>query len=283
MKQNLLFFIVYFFFTLSAIAQDTPESGKKFRIVNGSGLYLTCDPAYNSGNNPWFIDSLYTATFSVSKIYTLNGESITSVVSTNPNQQIFTLSNPNPNDPDIWVIEAANGEYLSQSASYAWDCVLSPSSDIGNSQLFFVDQGFDLFLLQLSTRTGLYLASDNAAEGESIGTYADGWQYLYRSTIYNDKPATQANDQALWYFEKDNTTGIDAISADKNIMTVFPTVANETLTVNVAKGTRIEVYALTGSKVIDVILDGKLDISSLTSGVYIVATPNGEKAKFIKQ
>jgi hypothetical protein len=283
MKRNLLFLLCIALFTLSVIAQDAPEAGQKFRIANGSGLYLTCDPGYNGGNNPWFIDSLYTVPSSVSTDYTLNGTATTSVVNTNPNQQIFTLSNPDPNDPELWVIEAANGQYLSQSASYAWDVVLSPASDIAASQLFFVDQGWGIYLLQLSTRTNQYLATDNAAEGESVGKYSDGWEYLYRSTVYNDKPATQAGDQALWYFEKYNTNGINDLAADKNTITVFPTLANKTLTINVEKGTEIAVYTLTGTKVIDTVLDGKLDISSLASGVYFVTTPNGGKAKFIKQ
>lgn len=283
MKRNLLFSFCIALFTLSAIAQDAPEAGQKFRIVNGSGLYLTCDPGYNSGNNPWFLDSLYTAPATNSTVYTLNGTATTSVVNTNPNQQIFTLRNPNPDDPEIWAIEEANGQYLSQSAEYAWDCILSPSADIAASQLFFVDQGWDLYLLRLSTRTGVYLASDNASEGETVGKYNDGWEYLYRSTIYNDKPSTQGNDQALWYFEKDNTSGINDLNADKNTITVFPTVANKTLTVNIEKGTKIAIYSLTGTKVIETVLDGKLDVSSLTSGVYFVTTPNGGKTKFIKQ
>jgi hypothetical protein len=41
MKRNLLFLLCIALFTLSVIAQDVPEAGQKFRIVNGSGLYLT--------------------------------------------------------------------------------------------------------------------------------------------------------------------------------------------------------------------------------------------------
>src|SRR5690554_5936860 len=283
MKQNLLLFIMCFSFTLSTVSQEAPESGKKFRIVNGSGLYLTANPDYE-GYNPWFIDSLYTAPSSTSTEYTLNGETVISVVNTDPIQQIFTLSNPNPNDPDVWAIEASNGAYLTQSPEYDWDCILGPSSDVASSQLFFVDQGYGLYLLQLSTRSDGYLATDNAEEGEIIGTYEDGWQYLHRSTVYNDKPADQDNNQAIWYFEKVTTTGIDDVRLDKNAIAVFPTLANETVTVsNLTVGTRIAVYDIAGSKVMDVIYDGKLGISSLISGVYIVATPDGGKAKFIKQ
>jgi hypothetical protein len=55
------------------------------------------------------------------------------------------------------------------------------------------------------------------------------------------------------------------------------------LKVNAENGTKISVYSITGAKVLETKLNGDLNVSSLVSGVYIVAAANGEKAKFIKK
>ena len=213
--SKFLLLLVCVILGLNVSAQDAPVAGKKFRIANASGLYLTCDPAYNSGYNPWFIDSLYTVESSVSTDYVLNGETTTSVINSSPSQQTFTLVNPNPSDPEIWAIEAANGEYLAQSTEYGWDCVLSPSVDAAESQLYFVDQGGGIYFFQISTRSGdQYVASDSYTAGEMLGEYGDGWQYLYRSYIYNDKPSGQDGQTAYWWFEEVITTGINDVVAN---------------------------------------------------------------------
>ena len=273
------------------VKAQSPEAGEKYRISNGSGLYLTCDPEYNEGYNPWFIDSLYTVESTITVEYTLNEEAISHDISTDTTKQVFTLVNPDPNDPEIWAIEASNGEYMAQSTSYAWDVVLSPSPDISESQFYFLDQGYSIFLIQVLTRSGSeqYLATDNAFEGESIGTYDDGWEYLYRPYVFNDKPATQPNDQSFWILEKIGGGGGSIPDGIENnslssTLKIYPTVADETLKVIDEYGTKIMVYSITGIKVIDTELKGNdLNISSLHSGVYIITTSTGKNARFFKK
>jgi len=272
-------------FGYNLMAQTEPESGEKFRIVNGSGLYLTCDPEYNEGNNPWFLDSLYTEDTTISLEYELNGEEVTEEVTTQKSQQTFTLINPDPNDPDVWAIEAANGEYLAQSPSYAWDCVLSPTADEEASQLFFLDQGSNIYFLQLLTRSSeeAYLASDSAIPGQSIGSWDDGWEYVKRSYIFNDKPSTQENNQAFWYFEK-----LGVVNSVKNVerdggFKVYPSLTSHILNTNLRDNTNVVVYDMTGVKVVEKKISGELDVTELRPGAYIIRTETGQVAKFFKE
>jgi hypothetical protein len=294
MKRNFLLLVVCALFALNAAAQDKPVAGQQFRIQNGSGLYLTTDPDWSPAEGDWidgttrwpggawnlgFLDSLYTTP--VTQEYTLaytgrDPETIT--LNTAPEKQIFTLRQPDPNDPEIWALEAFNGQFFAADLRNTWDITLAPYIDDAVAHVNLLDQGWEIYLIKFTGHSN-YVASDAATEGISIGKYADGWEYAQRSFLYRDKPATQANDQALWYFEKAETTAIPTVIADKNLSV---SVVNGLLKVNKENGTPIAIYSITGSKVLETTLQGTVNLDRLNTGVYIVATPSGEKAKFIK-
>jgi hypothetical protein len=291
MKKTFLLLTTCALVALNAMAQDTPEADQKYRIINGSGFYLTCDPEWSdTGWNLFFLDSLYTVP--VSEIYTIPyvdraGEEIT--LNTTPEKQIFTLVNPDPNDPEVWAIEAANGQYLSIDTRNTWDVTLTgtdggvASLDDAGAQVFLEDQGYGIYLIRFNGTTGKYFAADHTTEGISVGKYNDGWEYAARSFIYRDKPVTQ--ETVYWYFEKaggGSGSGIKNPAASQKL-TIFPSAVRETLNVQVEKGTKISVYSVAGIKVLSTTVDGALNVSSLTPGVYVVSTPSGAKAKFIKQ
>ncbi|KAA6301809.1 MAG: hypothetical protein EZS26_001972 [Candidatus Ordinivivax streblomastigis] len=388
MKRNFLLFVVLgtLFSAPVFAAHDLPEAGLQFRIQNvTSKLYLTADPDWSpasewdsrsdslkwktGGWNLVFLDSLYTVP--VVQEYPLayqNREPETITLSTTPDKQIFTLINPDPNDPDIWAIQTANGQYLSIDRRNAWDVTLSPDADNSGAQFFFSAQGSGIYLLRfVSEVANHYLAADGATPGIKIGQYSDGWEYATRSFVYHNKPV----EKAMFYFEqvggelkdatlksltvsagklsptfRETTTnykvsvgnnistititatatqavatvegaGEKALTVGENTFEIIVTSANEevkktytvvvtrlsesaipdvkanknlsvlvnngVLTVNVANGTPLAIYNLTGSKVLETKLQGSVNINHLNAGVYIVATPNGEKAKFIKQ
>ncbi|MDR0505488.1 MAG: T9SS type A sorting domain-containing protein [Dysgonamonadaceae bacterium] len=285
MKRLLLLSCISAFAALNVMAQDTPAAGQQFRIVNGSGLYLTCDPEWNAdGWNLWFIDSLYTADVAVKYVipYERGGDEID--LHTTPAKQIFTLLNPDPNDPEIWAIETGDGQYMSIDTRNTWDMTITGSAggvisvDDPGAQLFFEDQGYGIYMMRFKGIT-THIASDATSEGISIGKYSDGWEYASRSFTYRDK---DAKETAYWFFEKVTGSGINSPKATQNL-TVFPGIVKETLNINVEYGTKVTVYSLAGAKVIETAINGNLNVSSLTSGVYVVSTPSGAKAKFVKQ
>jgi hypothetical protein len=265
---------------LNVSAQDAPKAGEKFRITDESGdLYLTYDADWNAeGWNLFYLDSLYTSPSS--GYYTMpyeNRDPEDVFLDTYPEKQIFTFINPDPYDPEIWAIETEDGRYLAVDTRNTWDITAGFSADDPDCQLFFEDLGWDMYGLKFRGLT-TSIAADRKEPGISIGKYDDGWEHAVRSFIYRDKPATQG----IWFFVKvGGSSGIQSTTADKNL-SVFPTVASETLTVNAENGTKIAVYSVTGSKVIDTVLDGPLNVSSLNQGIYIITVPTGEKAKFIK-
>jgi hypothetical protein len=281
-SYSLLFIVACLLIGLNASAQ-APQAGKKYQIIHGNSyLYLTADAGWGSTGS-LFIDSLYTSTFSGEiEIPFEDTERTDNIVSVNysPEQQIFTLVNPDPNDPEIYAIEAYDGQYITQNSEYTWDCTLGGNADAPTANWFISDdEGYGLFQIRLSTRTAQYIAPDNETEGFKINKWDDGWEYVSRSFVYNDKPSSA---KSYWVFEEVAETSIKSLTVNKNL-TVSPTIAKETLKVNVENGVRISIYSVTGAKVLDTVVNGNVNISSLTSGVYLVATLDGKKAKFIKK
>jgi hypothetical protein len=261
-------------------AYVTPIAGQQFRIKGESDLYLTCDPEWNVEDwNLWFLDTLYTV--SSTQEYTLpyqNRDPEVLTINSRPEKQIFTLLNPDPNDPEIWAIEASDGRYLAIDARDAWNVTLNGSLDPAQSQLFFLHQGYGIYLFQFRG-TSTYLASDHAIEGFYTGVYPDGWEYVARSFIYRDKTATHAN--AMWFFEKvGDDSSINDIKTAKNLTV---SITDNSLKVNKENGTPIVIYSVTGSKILETTLQGTVNMAGLDAGVYIVATPAGERAKFVKR
>ena len=65
---------------------------------------------------------------------------------------------------------------------------------------------------------------------------------------------------------------------------VYPTVTSDVLNVNKPEGTRVFIFDLAGNKVMETTLStNTLNVGFLQSGVYLVGTANGERAKFIKK
>jgi hypothetical protein len=284
MKSNysLLFIVACLFIGLNASAQ-LPQAGKKYRISHAnSGLFLTCDPEWNGGSNPFFVDSLYTtaSSFDYTSPYEGHDPEVFNL-NLSPEQQIFTLVNPDPNDPELYAIETASGRYLTQSASYAWDCILGDSPDVTAAQCYIID---DTGLSQIrftSRSASQFIAPDNEREGISINKWDDGWEYSSRSYVYNDKPSSA---KSYWEFQEyTGETSIKQLVAGKTL-TVFPAIASETLNVNVDNGTKISIYSVGGAKVSEnTVSNGHVNVATLPAGIYILSTSKGEKAKFIKK
>ncbi|GHT75136.1 hypothetical protein AGMMS50262_09590 [Bacteroidia bacterium] len=265
------------FTTLSMNAQDTPVAGKQFRIVTDAGLYLTYDADWNAdGWNLFYLDSLYTVAFDQEYTVPYTGrdpETITLKI--NPQKQIFTLINPDPNDPDIWAVESYDGQYLGQDVRNGWDITAVASADDANGQLFFeCDNEWSLYSFKFKDLS-TYIASDHNVAGLIINKYDDGWEHVDHSFLYRDKPS----GQTVFLFES-AVTGIKNV---KSIKDLAVSVRGNALSVDKANGTLVSIYNIAGAKVIETSLQGDVNLSKLPAGVYIVATAAGERAKFIKK
>jgi len=280
----LLLFTVFFAVILKS--QDAPQAGQQFRIGSFGGLYLTCDPDWSSeGWNLFFLDSLYTVEYEEEVTFQYeNTEREPAVLNlvTSPEKQTFTLINPDPNDPEIWAIEASNGQYLAADLRNGWDITLSESPDVQSSQVYFLDQGFGIYLIQILSMNDKYVAADHNREGIRINKWDDGWEYLARSFLYRDKPASQSEDLALWFLE--STTESSVLNPTVQALNVYPTITDEILYVQAEKGDAVEILTLTGNKIMSTILYTKsIDVSDLSPGIYLIKSSTGSLAKFIKR
>jgi hypothetical protein len=292
MKRNYFLFLVLagLFSGLNVNAQDKPVAGQKFRIINEAGVYLTYTNADTNGDtedakkwqNRVYVDSLYTVV--TDELWeppfadrTAN-EDEWRHLSYNPDEnQVFTLINPNPNDPDIWAIEAYDGLYLAAHTANGWDMGVAASPDANTAQFFFNDQGWDLYTLSLVATPAKFLAPDHLDAGLRINRWQDSnWEYSARSYVYRDKGA----EKGIWYFESASTTGLKNIHTLKELSV---SVRDNVLSVNKANGTLVSIFSVTGAKVIETPLQGAVNLERLPAGVYIIATAEGERAKFIKK
>ncbi len=76
---------------------------------------------------------------------------------------------------------------------------------------------------------------------------------------------------------------IESTSVASGKLSVYPTVTSNLLTVNKEEGTKITIYSISGNKVMETTLSNPLNVGFLESGIYLIGTENGEKAKFIKK
>ncbi|GHS99425.1 hypothetical protein FACS189421_09840 [Bacteroidia bacterium] len=272
---------------LNVNAQDAPVAGQKFRIVNEAGVYLTYTNADTSNplsewNNRVYVDSLYTVVTDELWIPPFADRAANEdeyiQLSYNPDEnQVFTLINPNPNDPEIWAIEAYDGLYLAAHTSNSWDMGAAASPDVNTAQFFFKDPGgWDLYTLSLVATPTQFLAPDNLNAGFKINRWDSGWEHADRSFVYRDKGA----EKGIWYFESAGTTGIKNVKSVKDLAV---SVRDNVLSINKANGTLVSIYNITGAKVIETPLQGNLNVGNLPAGVYVIATADGERAKFIKK
>ncbi|MDR2841395.1 MAG: T9SS type A sorting domain-containing protein [Paludibacter sp.] len=250
---------------LSLSAQVAPESGNQYRIHNADGLYLSYDANWSdAGWNLFYNDTLYTTVQSVP--YTWTETSYT--MEYNPANQIFTLTE----NEGTWKIATNGSAYIvtvDNGGTNTWDITATGTSLDGEGSTgdwTFIPEN-DYYLLQVVS--GKYLASDASTSGFTAAGA--------RSNVYYNK---DNKTSAHWTFEPVTTASAKETSATQEL-NVYANAT--TLFVNVENGTAISVYSVSGSKVIDsIVSNGKVNVSNLAAGVYVVSTPAG-KAKFVKK
>ncbi len=182
-----------------------------------------------------------------------------------------------PVEGDIYNIqETATDTYLARGTANDWTMIWGDESMVVDAYAQFIVELIDATNMRIKC-----VGQAGIAPKQFLGT--DNTDIS--SLVYADKQATDTKHYWVVKATDGSDVTIKNISAgNKNNLSVYPTVTTGKLNINAAEGTKISIYNIAGSKVLEVVLkDQSVNVTSLSAGLYIISTPDGGKAKFIKK
>ncbi|MEL1245052.1 T9SS type A sorting domain-containing protein [Flavobacterium sp. DGU11] len=251
--------------------------------LNGYANFFQLDGTTYAGGSPWAVADLKTVlnqgdgTIDLHPNFNAWNEGDTFWVQNGAGQKIF--------EGNTYV---EDNTLINQDVTFSGHCI-SNSLAAGYTGIAFIKvlSGAPNYALVLNMHVPL-VAGENFSIHVAPGDYANGaiFQYGYSVTGVNANPTQET---ALGYARVGAATA-GVTDVEKNTFTMYPNPASNVLNFaseNAIEG--IQVYNVMGQKVIDTKPaqnNASVDVSGLTSGVYIVNTTiNGKQssARFIKQ
>jgi hypothetical protein len=112
-------------------------------------------------------------------------------------------------------------------------------------------------------------------DGTDNGSLAVDGNKVYMASVYGN----------VWMYDAGSPLGLEALTAESQLITVFPNPASNTLSLNnISEPTRIRMYDMSGKLVLETEANANtsLDISHLAGGIYPVVTEHAHGKEYTK-